>query len=93
MFTPSSRYANVPDRTLTDETGREIRYKGQRFIQETPGSLAHAVTQGERLDRIAHRYYGDAERFWRICDANGAMWPPDLSETPGRLLIIPPAQG
>ena len=29
--------------------------------------------EGERLDHLAARYFGDPEQFWRICDANGAM--------------------
>jgi hypothetical protein len=32
-------------------------------------------------------------RFWRICDANGAMWSPDLTSEPGRTIVIPPSKG
>ena len=41
----------------------------------------HTVTQGERLDNITARYLGDPEQFWRICDANAAMRPDELTET------------
>jgi hypothetical protein len=47
----------------------------------------HEVTQGDRLDNITHRYLGDPEQFWRLCDANGAMRPEEL-EVPGRRLRI-----
>jgi hypothetical protein len=51
------------------------------------------VTQGERLDIIAATYLGDPEQFWRICDANNAMRPDELTETPGRQLRITLPEG
>ena len=46
------------------------------------------VTQGDRLDLIAARTLGDAEQYWRICDANDALDPLDLTSTLGRVLRI-----
>ena len=43
----------------------------------------HTVTQGDRLDLIAAKYLGDPLMYWLICDANGAIRPDDLVETPG----------
>ena len=43
----------------------------------------HTVTQGERLDNITFQYLGDPEQFWRVCDANGAVRPDELTETTG----------
>jgi nucleoid-associated protein YgaU len=88
MFFKGSRYEKVDDEELTDSKGREIRYKKIRFIPETKPQKAHIVGQGERLDHIAYRHYRDPERFWRICDANDAMWPDDLLEV-GDTLLIP----
>ena len=31
---------------------------------------------------------GDPEQFWRICDANDAMHPLDMTSEPGRILRI-----
>ena len=45
----------------------------------------------ERLDHIAWQHYRDAERFWRICDANRALWPDDLLEE-AAILRIPPSE-
>jgi hypothetical protein len=93
MFFEGSRYANVPDATLTDPAGREVRYKTNRVIgRPDPRRWTHAVTEGERIDHVAHRYYRDSERFWRICDSNRALWPDDLVSEPGTLLRIPEAQ-
>jgi len=93
LFFKGSRYADVGEHEITDRHGRTVRYKKVRFISSTTEQTTHAVRQGERLDHIAHRYYRDAVRFWRICDANGAMWPPDLTSEPGRTIVIPPSKG
>jgi hypothetical protein len=50
------------------------------------------VTEGERLDLIAARFFGDPEHFWRICDANNAMNPFDLTDGIGQRLRIPVPQ-
>jgi hypothetical protein len=51
------------------------------------------VTQGDRLDNVTARYLGDPEAFWRICDANNAMRPNELTETIGRRLRITLPEG
>jgi hypothetical protein len=55
--------------------------------------MAHIVSQGERLEHIAYRYFRDSERFWRICDANRALWPDDLVAEAGQTILIPPYEG
>ena len=89
MFAKGSRYETVKDSELTDEQGRILRYKKVRFIPETDAQFTHMLSQGERLDHLAYRYYHDPERFWRICDANEAMWPDDLVAEAGRQILIP----
>ena len=93
MFFRGSRYANVGEHQITDGKGRVIRYKKTRFIPATQAQMGHMVGLGERLDHIAFRYYRDPERFWRICDANRAMWPPELVAEAGRTILIPPLEG
>lgn len=93
MFFKGSRYANVGEHEITDSKGRVIRYKKIRFIPETKAQMGHTVSQGERLDHIAHRYYRAPERFWRICDANRALWPSDLIAEVGQTILIPPSEG
>jgi hypothetical protein len=92
MFFKGSRYQLVATETLTDAGGRPIRYKGQRLVPPTPARAVHEVLEGERLDHIAHAWYRDAERFWRICDANHALWPDDLVAQPGRTILVPPSE-
>ncbi|HSI69370.1 MAG TPA: hypothetical protein VK941_03995 [Gillisia sp.] len=53
----------------------------------------HRVIQNDRMDNIAHRYYGDAEQFWRICDANAAMHPNELTAQIGTYIKISLPEG
>jgi len=92
VFFKGSRYANLPVLHTTDSRGREVAYKATRFIRESDFVSGRLVVEGDRLDRIAFDHYRDAERFWRICDANVTMWPEDLLREPGRVIGIPPAE-
>jgi len=92
MFGKKSRYAKVTDAGWVDGKGRTIKYKRIRFIPPTPPQRGHIVTEGERLDHISYFYYKDARRFWRICDANAAMFPNDLANDIGRKIKIPSSQ-
>jgi hypothetical protein len=92
MFFKGSRYATVPELLAVDSSGRTIRYKAIRFIPQTPTLYGHLVTDGDRLDRLAGVYLNDPEKFWRLSDANFALWPPDLLAEPGTILGIPAAE-
>jgi hypothetical protein len=92
MFFKGSRYEKVPEAMLTDDAGTVIRYKTTRFIPDTSAVVGHRVMHDERLDHIAWQHFRDAERFWRICDANRALWPDDLLEE-AATLRIPPSEG
>jgi len=54
--------------------------------------IGYTVKQGDRLDLVANLSFRDAQRFWRICDANDAIWPDDLLLI-GRTLEIPSSEG
>ncbi len=90
MFARGSRYEAVPEDMYDDPTGREIPYKLLRLLPPVPQTVqAHVVVDGDRLDLLAHRYLGNPELFWRICDANGALRPEELTLEVGRRLGIP----
>ena len=92
MFSKKSRYAKGRNGVLIDDKGRSVAYKRNRIIPPTPANRGHIITEGERLDHISHFYFRDARRFWRICDANEAMFPDDLADDIGRKIKIPLAQ-
>ncbi len=95
-FPPTSRYYGLETVTLQTAEGRTIVYLRRRFVPP-PERFAfvqeHVVSAGERLDLITAKYLGDPEAFWRIADANAAMRPEALSETPGRRLRITLPEG
>jgi hypothetical protein len=95
-FPPTSRYYNIETATLETKDGRTLIYVRRRFVPPPERfSLLqeHLVVQGDRLDNITARYLGDPEQFWRVCDANGAMRPDELTEEIGRRLRITLPEG
>ena len=91
MFSGTSRYAGIEIVKYITPDGEEIPYVRRRFIPPAgDGSpiAEHVVTQGERLDNITASYLGDPEQFWRVCDANNAMQPEELTAEIGRRLRI-----
>ena len=97
---PNSRYYNLRDRGAHD----------RRRARSSPTSGAASCPRGEpmpllvevtvvagrpaRPDHGAHAL-GDPEQFWRVCDANDAMDPIDLTNEPGSALRVrlPQAEG
>jgi hypothetical protein len=97
MFDPTSRYAAVEIAKLADPDGRPIAYVRRRFAPQgraLPLLVEVTVAQEDRLDLICARTLGDPEHFWRICDANDAMNPFDLTggDAVGQPLRIPVPQ-
>lgn len=92
MFEHTSRYYRVENATYTAPGGEEIVYKRRRFLprgESLPVLAQVRVGPMDRLDLIAARTLGDPERFWRICDANDAMSPWDLTDVQGQTLRVP----
>ena len=95
MPEPTSRYYSLETTTLVMPDGRQAAYQRRRFLPrgcDLTLLAETAVQQSERLDLMAHRTLGDPLQFWRICDANDAMDPLELTAQPGRLLRIPVPQ-
>ena len=95
-FPPTSRYYGIDTATLKTTDGRTVVYLRRRFLP-SPDRFAllqlHVVSEGERLDHVAAKYMEDPEAFWRIADANGAMRPEELTENPGRKILITLPEG
>ena len=95
MFESTSRYTPIETVQMTAADGRVIAYKRRRFLprgEDLPLLVEATVAPGERLDLIAARTLGDPEQFWRICDANDAMRPSELTDEASRLLRVPVPQ-
>ena len=96
LFPPDSRYHGLETASLIDDKGETVVYLKRRFVpppERFADLTEHVVSEGERLDHMAHRYLGDSEQFWRIADANRAMRPDELVEEIGRRLRITLPEG
>lgn len=85
MFENNSRYINIETAHLALPDGRRVAYKRRRFLprpESMPTLVELRTHQGDRLDLIADRTLGDAEQFWRICDANNTLDPRELTREP-----------
>jgi hypothetical protein len=96
MFAINSRYLAVTTAQYESPSGKKYVYLLRRFVPSADDFALlqeHVVTGGERLDNIAAEFLGDPELFWRLCDANNAMQPDELTQTVGRRLRITLPQG
>lgn len=95
-FPSNSRYQNIETTKLELPDGTEIVYLKRRFVP-APERFSllqeYVVAESDRLDNITARFLGDPEQFWRVCDANRAMRPQELTETSGRRLRITLPEG
>ena len=97
MFPASSRYYRIETAKYENSEGRQFVYLQRRFLPfvsaDAPVIAEHWVTEDERLDNITAHYLRDPEQFWRLCDANNAMQPEELTAEIGRRLRIALPQG
>jgi hypothetical protein len=95
-FAANSRYHLVTTKMLELPDGRVLTYLARRFVP-APARFApvqeHEVVEGDRLDNVTARYLGDPEQYWRVCDANAAMRPDELTERIGRRVRITLPEG
>ncbi len=96
LYPSTSRYYGIASVQTTAPDGTVITYLKRRFVppSENFATLAeHQVVSGDRVDNLAARYLGDPEQYWRLCDANGAMNPAELTETVGGVVRITLPEG
>ena len=98
LLPDTSRYSSVGSAKLETPDGKTIIFLRRRFVPQ-PEKFAlleeHTVIQGDRLDNVTALHLGDPEQFWRLCDANRALRPDELTETEniGRRLRITLPEG
>lgn len=91
MIASNSRYTTAVINTAVGpdgETRQEMRvpFPKSRRINYT----YHRVTAADRVDTLAYDYYGNAQLWWMIADANPEIidW---LGLEPGEVIRIPNA--
>jgi hypothetical protein len=96
LFPPTSRYHGLAAAQWESSDGTMVVYVRRRFLPPPERFTLlseHRVTAGDRLDNLSARYFGDPLQYWRICDANLAMRPGELTEVPGSYLRITLPEG
>jgi hypothetical protein len=96
LFPITSRYYGLDTATQESSDGRTMVYLRRRFVPPAHRFeliQEHTVIEGERLDQIAAQHLGDPEQFWRVCDANNAIRPTELTEEAGRSVRITLPEG
>ncbi|WP_328452981.1 MULTISPECIES: LysM domain-containing protein [unclassified Amycolatopsis] len=82
MTDPASRYHGAEVASLETADGRPCRYLRRRFLPQVDDLhvvAEHVLTRGDRPDLISADHLGDAELFWRLCDANPVLHPDELT--------------
>ena len=96
MFERDSRYHDLETAMWGEEGARKVPYKRRRFLPQgrtLPVLAQLEVEEPGRLDLLADRALGNPRAFWRICDAEDALDPAELADTPGRRLRVPVPEG
>jgi hypothetical protein len=90
MYRPNSRYAASKTLVWSGPGGRQIAYTAVRTCPDDRRTGQQVqVAHGDRLDLFSAALFGDPTEFWRIADANHALDPFALTDTPGRRLTLP----
>lgn len=93
MFDANSRYYRKGTKIFLKSDGTGIAYVERRFLprDENLTILSETrVSEGDRLDLISARFYGDPTQHWRLLDAQHThLDPAVLLEDRDILLKIP----
>lgn len=85
----NSRYINSQVYTATlDGSNRTLIDSSSRSAVVFTGGSTHQVVEGDTLEGIAYKVYGDASKWWAIADAN-SIYNPLFDLVVGSLLNIP----
>ncbi|RKY09394.1 MAG: hypothetical protein DRP66_02390 [Planctomycetota bacterium] len=88
-----------PPESGPDQSGSAFQEEMQRVAEQVieehqqarldTGPRIHVVAEGETLTHIAHRHYGDANKWTLIAEANKDVLPNINLLRPGMRLLIP----
>jgi hypothetical protein len=95
-FANTSRYFGLETAAWQGPDGRIVRYVRRRFVPAPEAFHVvreYVVAQGDRVDTIAAAQLGDPEQYWRVADANLALDPNELTDVPGRRIVIALPEG
>ena len=83
-----SRYTETSVYVKGDTAILEIR---QRIRFNLERATYYTVIQGDTLDGIAYKKYGNAQLYWSILDAN-PVYQSEMDVKAGDIILIPPLE-
>lgn len=85
----TSRYSRTGKINGGTQYGTATSHQDVRrgVIQGRISFREHTTKEGERLDSLAGRFYGNARLWWIIAAASGIGW--GMQVPPGTLLLVP----
>ena len=85
----TSRYSNTPQIAAGRQYGTATSHNNiRRAVQRGDISVReHVLKEGERLDILAGKSFGNARLWWIIAAASGIGW--GLQVPPGTQVLIP----
>ncbi len=85
---PASRFANLPVIRVQAPDGSPRLVIALRLTPSSSENVnPYQFIQGDSIDLLAQRFYGDEGLWWRILDANPLIYPLDIQ--PNNALNIP----
>ena len=84
-----SRYARSDRVQWERADGSSVELIGVTPRPPRSAVFSPIATDSDRLDRLAHRYYRDSNKLWKIADASPEIDPFDAVEI-GAPVAIPP---
>ena len=83
-----NRYKEARIKVNSDNKVRYFKPSLYQDIEEKDSDVVHVVRPGERLDLLAHRFYGDVGLWWVISRAN-RLDPSDVGLKAATQLRVP----
>ncbi len=88
MVFKGSRYSTTEVVEIRGSDDRVRRTLATRVIAPAPSALEQTVSEGERLDTLAARFYGEATKYWLLLDANPETLNPFELLVPGATIHV-----
>jgi nucleoid-associated protein YgaU len=85
----NSRYSTTS--SYTDANGVEVMKRRKRYIFNSKNAIQYRFIQGDRLDNLALKFYGDKQLWWVLLEAN-IKYHEELDIKPGDILIVPTSE-
>lgn len=88
-FSSTSRYLGASPFNVEDARRGRVQGVGLGYtVSPIVNFRLYQVQAGDRWDRIAHRYLGDPQLWWRLADLNPELFDPRALR-PGILIRLP----